>query len=91
MDKIHVLGRDFESVLLEYVEAENLPEFLGGTCTCSHMSGGCVPKKSKFKATDKNENVPTVYNEEVMESALSDRSLCGLLPTATVKSVVIKK
>jgi hypothetical protein len=29
-------------VLLEAISAENLPDFLGGTCTCSHVQGGCM-------------------------------------------------
>jgi len=27
---------------LEVVEAENLPEFLGGKCKCEHFGGDCM-------------------------------------------------
>ncbi|KAG0240321.1 hypothetical protein BGW41_007034 [Actinomortierella wolfii] len=43
IEKIHILGKNYQSVLLEHIDAENLPSFLGGTCTCDHMPGGCVP------------------------------------------------
>lgn len=46
IDKIQILGKDYKQVLLEHIEAENLPDFLGGTCTCDHMPGGCVPSQS---------------------------------------------
>uniref|UniRef100_A0ACD6A9R2 Uncharacterized protein n=1 Tax=Avena sativa TaxID=4498 RepID=A0ACD6A9R2_AVESA len=39
--KIHVLGTKFQSKLLEVVDASQLPEFLGGTCTCA-SEGGCL-------------------------------------------------
>ncbi len=41
-DKIELKGKDFQSRLLEFVDAENLPTFFGGTCTCSHIEGGCL-------------------------------------------------
>ncbi|XP_074275421.1 phosphatidylinositol/phosphatidylcholine transfer protein SFH3 [Silene latifolia] len=39
--KIHVLGNKYQSKLLEIIDASELPEFLGGTCTCSDK-GGCM-------------------------------------------------
>ncbi|KAI5669123.1 hypothetical protein M9H77_18976 [Catharanthus roseus] len=39
--KIHVLGNKFQSKLLEVIDASELPEFLGGTCTCADK-GGCM-------------------------------------------------
>jgi len=40
VSKIHICGSSFEKELLEYVNAENLPEFLGGKCKC--LPGGCL-------------------------------------------------
>ncbi|OIV97542.1 hypothetical protein TanjilG_12299 [Lupinus angustifolius] len=39
--KIHVLGNKYQSKLLEVIDASELPEFLGGTCTCEDQ-GGCL-------------------------------------------------
>ncbi|KAJ9189703.1 hypothetical protein P3X46_000961 [Hevea brasiliensis] len=39
--KIHVLGSKYQSKLLEIIDASELPEFLGGTCTCADK-GGCM-------------------------------------------------
>ncbi|XP_028803025.1 phosphatidylinositol/phosphatidylcholine transfer protein SFH8 isoform X2 [Neltuma alba] len=39
--KIHVLGNKFQGKLLEIIDASELPEFLGGSCTCIDQ-GGCM-------------------------------------------------
>ncbi|KAL8143680.1 hypothetical protein V2J09_016712 [Rumex salicifolius] len=39
--KIHVLGNKFQSKLLEVIDSSELPEFLGGSCTCADQ-GGCL-------------------------------------------------
>ncbi|KAI9109690.1 hypothetical protein K1719_019320 [Acacia pycnantha] len=39
--KINVLGNKFQSKLLEIIDASELPEFLGGTCTCADQ-GDCM-------------------------------------------------
>ncbi|XP_016539770.2 phosphatidylinositol/phosphatidylcholine transfer protein SFH8 isoform X1 [Capsicum annuum] len=39
--KIHVLGNKYQNKLLEIVDASELPDFLGGACTCADR-GGCM-------------------------------------------------
>ncbi|KAI5060410.1 hypothetical protein GOP47_0025192 [Adiantum capillus-veneris] len=39
--KISVLGNKYQSRLLEVIDASQLPEFLGGDCTCAE-EGGCL-------------------------------------------------
>ncbi|ESW32721.1 hypothetical protein PHAVU_001G012100 [Phaseolus vulgaris] len=39
--KINVLGNKFQNKLLEIIDASELPEFLGGSCTCTDQ-GGCM-------------------------------------------------
>ncbi|ORX69664.1 CRAL/TRIO domain-containing protein, partial [Linderina pennispora] len=43
ISKIQILGKNYSPALLKQVPPQNLPAFLGGTCRCSHMPGGCVP------------------------------------------------
>ncbi|KAI8824376.1 CRAL-TRIO domain-containing protein, partial [Fimicolochytrium jonesii] len=43
LEKIFICDSNYKEVLLQHIDAENLPDFLGGTCKCSHMPGGCVP------------------------------------------------
>ncbi|XP_010527238.1 PREDICTED: phosphatidylinositol/phosphatidylcholine transfer protein SFH9-like isoform X2 [Tarenaya hassleriana] len=39
--KIHVLGSKFHAKLLEVIDQSQLPDFLGGCCSCSN-EGGCM-------------------------------------------------
>ncbi|KAK7293089.1 hypothetical protein RJT34_15950 [Clitoria ternatea] len=39
--KIHVLGNKFQSRLLEVIDSSQLPDFLGGSCSCPNH-GGCL-------------------------------------------------
>ncbi|KAI7859357.1 CRAL-TRIO domain-containing protein [Circinella umbellata] len=73
IDKIQILGKDYKEVLLKQIPAENLPSFLGGQCTCSHIPGGCVPSQSNSD----NENVSTAYSTAIMEKGKTDKHIRG--------------
>ncbi|XP_021763462.1 phosphatidylinositol/phosphatidylcholine transfer protein SFH9-like isoform X1 [Chenopodium quinoa] len=59
--KIHVLGSKFHSKLMEFVDLSQLPEFVGGTCSCP---GGCL-KYQKGPWNDP-EIMKLVHSQEIM-------------------------
>ncbi|XP_062191408.1 phosphatidylinositol/phosphatidylcholine transfer protein SFH13-like [Phragmites australis] len=59
--KIHVLGTKFQNKLLEVIDASQLPDFLGGICTCA-AEGGCL-KSNKGPWNDPN-IMKLVHNRE---------------------------
>ncbi|KAL7156616.1 hypothetical protein ABFS83_02G021100 [Erythranthe nasuta] len=50
--KIHVLGNKYQSKLLEVIDASELPEFLGGTCTCEEKGGCMLSDKGPWNDTE---------------------------------------
>ncbi|XP_052192839.1 phosphatidylinositol/phosphatidylcholine transfer protein SFH8-like [Diospyros lotus] len=50
--KIHVLGNKFQNKLLEIIDGSELPDFLGGTCTCADKGGCLRSDKGPWKKPD---------------------------------------
>ncbi|XP_019448484.1 PREDICTED: phosphatidylinositol/phosphatidylcholine transfer protein SFH6-like isoform X1 [Lupinus angustifolius] len=60
--KIHFLGTKYQSKLLEIIDASELPEFLGGTCTCADHGGCLRSDKGPWK------------NPEILKMIMSDEA-----------------
>ncbi|KAH6789377.1 Sec14p-like phosphatidylinositol transfer family protein [Perilla frutescens var. frutescens] len=50
--KIHVLGNKYQHKLLEIIDASQLPDFLGGTCSCADQGGCLRSDKGPWKNPD---------------------------------------
>ncbi|KAJ8533676.1 hypothetical protein K7X08_007000 [Anisodus acutangulus] len=61
-EKIHVLGNKYQSKLLEVIDASELPEFLGGTCTCADKGGCMLSDKGPW-------NDPEIMKKTISEDA----------------------
>ena len=78
--KVRILGSNYQPTLLEHIDAENLPSFLGGTCTCSHVEGGCLYSNAgpwnDYVVIDKQiKHKDEVQNEDEEEEKKEDVSL----------------
>ncbi|KAI3867199.1 hypothetical protein MKX03_029246 [Papaver bracteatum] len=65
--KINVLGNKYQNKLLQLIDSSQLPDFLGGSCTCSTL-GGCL-RSGKGPWNDP-EVMKVVHN--MRESSTSD-------------------
>ncbi|KAK4477124.1 hypothetical protein RD792_016334 [Penstemon davidsonii] len=63
--KIHVLGYKYQNKLLEIIDASELPEFLGGMCTCADQGGCLRSDKGPWK------------NPQILKMVLSGEARCA--------------
>jgi hypothetical protein len=54
--RVFILGSDYKTSLLEHIPSENLPIYLGGTCECTGVEGGC--RNGDVGCWNENKGVP---------------------------------
>jgi hypothetical protein len=64
IDKIEIYGTDYREKLLEIVDEESLPTFLGGKCTCSEH-GGCLAGYGPWFEVKPEEHVEEKVAEKI--------------------------
>jgi len=71
LSKVRIVSpENTKAALLEIIDEEHLPSFLGGKCTCSHLEGGCVPSQQLAQKDQVYENILNVsawsdYSKEI--------------------------
>ncbi|KAK6143453.1 hypothetical protein DH2020_023801 [Rehmannia glutinosa] len=81
--KIHVLGNKYQSKLLEVIDASELPEFLGGTCTCAENGGCMLSDKGPWNDTEimkVTNDGPNAY--EPAKNVPNEKPITATLPKA---------
>ncbi|PWA64157.1 sec14p-like phosphatidylinositol transfer family protein [Artemisia annua] len=73
--KIHVLGNKYQTKLLEIIDSSQLPDFLGGSCSCLN-EGGCLKSDKgpwhdqdlmKLLDTENTDKNSSFYDESNLE------------------------
>ncbi|KAE8702236.1 putative phenylalanine--tRNA ligase alpha subunit [Hibiscus syriacus] len=87
--KIHVLGNDYQSKLLEVIDASELPEIFGGTCNCADKGGCMVSDKGPWNDP---EILKRVENGEAKSrwrtlSGIIDKKACRELHSSDDKEI----
>ncbi|KAL8213939.1 hypothetical protein R6Q57_003388 [Mikania cordata] len=86
--KIHVLGNKYQSQLFEVIDSSQLPDFLGGNCSCPNEGGCMISDKGPWQDpeliklintenTEKNASFYDDYNLEV-KSVVSQSTSCKI-------------
>ncbi|WOL17527.1 phosphatidylinositol/phosphatidylcholine transfer protein SFH6-like isoform X2 [Canna indica] len=86
--KIHVIGSKYQNKLLEVIDSSELPDFLGGSCTCAEH-GGCLksdrgpwnhPNTLKMNVNDTS-TLETIYGaEDIIHSEKAKHCSVTLMP-----------
>ncbi|KAL8260732.1 hypothetical protein R6Q59_028685 [Mikania micrantha] len=86
--KIHVLGNKYQSQLFEVIDSSQLPDFLGGSCSCPN-EGGCMmsdkgpwqdPELIKLINTENTEKNASFFDDSNLEvkSIVSQSTSCKI-------------
>lgn len=68
-NKIKILGTSFQKELLEHIDAENLPDFLGGKCTVADYGENLDIEQGPWLEVEKKEEVQVEEQKKEEEEA----------------------
>ncbi|GFP96113.1 phosphatidylinositol/phosphatidylcholine transfer protein sfh9 [Phtheirospermum japonicum] len=72
--KIHVLGANFQSKLLEVIDSSQLPDFLGGSCSCPNQGGCLRSDKGPWNDPQLIKLVRALNDDPIKTASLSDNN-----------------